>query len=679
MLRMAALPPRTMLGARPQRLRSRRMAPTVMKPFDARALRIISLIAILLFGLWLRGRDLAQTPASGDESESAMNALTILSRGIPGGTYLGLPIYENILTERWAGNPEYEFRDSSYSANDVAIYHGWLPLYSMAASFKAFGIAPDLPSTQPRVRHSIEEIHRRVIAARLPAVVFGLLFMIFLYLAAREMFGVDAALAAAAVGAIGRPFVYAAREARYHSATLAISTGCCWAIWRTFTHGRWRDFLIAAALLSALFYTHLLAFVVAVGMFGLLTPFMLRRRRCLAKIIVTGAIVAGCAVPWVLLSGFLGQTAHIPPARQFLSFPADLIYYPLVRIPYLLLPLAGLIWLGAVYFFHDALPRRVTRPLDLHQRELAFLLGWIALGFLAFLFLIPAASYFYKRMTLPMMGPGVVWGSILFAAAARSLWRDKAQVLAPVLFVATITAGNMAHLWFLERPDAAEAYATIERLRAETFAPDTKLYCTPNQQLALTFMAGLPVQSVAPIRKSFLDTYRGPIVLIDSAPPMDPITWERIQTLARARRVKLSDEQAMETAGPLSARSRKLELVGRVASIEPPLEPASEFADVVLADQRQRTAEDIESWTRGGRNNPLLRNYDVGDWSAWWPLFFYRFVDPEMRMGGKLNYADRIRSARAEVLDNSWVIFHCPRLKVAGSSLAPTGAGGDQP
>ena len=48
-----------------------------------------------------------------------MNALTILEHGVPRGEYLGLPIYENTLTEPWPGNREYEFRDSSYTAKGM--------------------------------------------------------------------------------------------------------------------------------------------------------------------------------------------------------------------------------------------------------------------------------------------------------------------------------------------------------------------------------------------------------------------------------------------------------------------------------------------------------------------------------------------------------------------------------
>src|SRR5438067_1602706 len=90
---------------------------------------------------------------------------------------------------------EYEFRDSSYSAKGLAIYHGWLPLYAMAASMEAFGVMPDrLTPGELKVQHTDDQIRRRVIAARFPSLIFGVAFMLFLYLAGREMFGADAGL-----------------------------------------------------------------------------------------------------------------------------------------------------------------------------------------------------------------------------------------------------------------------------------------------------------------------------------------------------------------------------------------------------------------------------------------------------------------------------------------------------
>src|SRR5687767_13546904 len=130
---------------------------------------IAAFVLILGTAFFLRARDLAATPSSGDEAESAINALTIAQHGVPRGDYLGLPIYENVLAEPWPQHPEYEFRDSSYSKRGLVIYHGWLPLYSMWASQRLYGVRPDEVSPDLRVRHSPAEVRRRVVAARAPA------------------------------------------------------------------------------------------------------------------------------------------------------------------------------------------------------------------------------------------------------------------------------------------------------------------------------------------------------------------------------------------------------------------------------------------------------------------------------------------------------------------------------
>src|SRR4030095_10811465 len=96
----------------------------------------------------------------------------------------------------------------------------------------------------------------------------------------------------------------------------------------------------------------------------------------------------------------------------------------------------------------NRLPDKVTKPLERHRREIVFLLAWIGIGILAFTLLIPAASYFYKRLTLAVMGPGVVWGAIMFASLARA-WRPRwSTVTAPLMFGAAVTLGFMSHLWF---------------------------------------------------------------------------------------------------------------------------------------------------------------------------------------------------------------------------------------
>src|ERR1700722_16661554 len=95
----------------------------------------ILLVILVAYGMVLRSWDVGNSEFRVDEAESSINALTILEHGVPVAYYLGLPIYENTLVQPWPENAEYEFKDSSYSDRGVAVYHGWLPLYAIAASF----------------------------------------------------------------------------------------------------------------------------------------------------------------------------------------------------------------------------------------------------------------------------------------------------------------------------------------------------------------------------------------------------------------------------------------------------------------------------------------------------------------------------------------------------------------
>jgi hypothetical protein len=115
------------------------------------------MILVIVGAVALRVSDLDAYPFWVDEAESAINALTILQHGYPTDTYLGLPIFENTLIQPWPESPEYEFRDIRYSDWHVAVYHGWLSLYAIAASFAISHIRPDAPDSARSIKHDLNE------------------------------------------------------------------------------------------------------------------------------------------------------------------------------------------------------------------------------------------------------------------------------------------------------------------------------------------------------------------------------------------------------------------------------------------------------------------------------------------------------------------------------------------
>ena len=416
-----------------------------------------------------------------------------------------------------------------------------------------------------------------------------------------------------------------------------------------------------------MFHTHLISFVVVCAATCLLLPAILRHRDAIAKLFVMGVIVAAGTVPWIFWTGFLTQTEHIPPARSFLSYPADLFIYPLKKSPMRFPAFSHCCgFCSSSCLGHWLLHRCVTQPILSHRKPIYFLLAWLIIGFFAFTLLIPAASYFYKRLALSLLGPGLVFGAMLFALTAREISERRSGLIASLAFLAIVIVTGKAFFPFFEDAEPNGSLEAINWFATHDLAPDTKIYCTPNDQLTLTFLAGVPVQSVAPVRKSFIDRYWGRIVMIESSPPYQTLQIPDIVRIAADSGSILSDAEAHRLQSSLSTRLLRMELASRCASVSPALEPPLPFTDAIINFQREYTATRQRHWMDNGANNPVMRGFDIPNFATWWPVFFYRFVDPLSRSGEHLNYADRIKSAHADVLSSGWVVFDCPPIPQEG-------------
>jgi hypothetical protein len=234
-------------------------------------------ILVLLTGLLIRMQYLDERPFWVDEAESSINALTILENGYPTDAYLGIPIYENTLIQPWPGNAEYEFRDLSYSDKHLAVYHGWLPLYAIAGSFALHGVDPDSANRVPSVKHDLNEWKRRTRAARLPAVLFGVLFLAVVFAGGRIFYGPDAAWAGLLVGSVYPYHIAISRQARYYSAEVALTTACAVSLWLLVKDCKWKHVYLTAAAFVLLFHTHLLSFSAASLVCLLVAPVIVRR------------------------------------------------------------------------------------------------------------------------------------------------------------------------------------------------------------------------------------------------------------------------------------------------------------------------------------------------------------------------------------------------------------------
>src|SRR5262249_8962644 len=140
------------------------------------------------------------------------------------------------------------------------------------------------------------------------------------------LFGTDAGLCAMLGGALASKCIWLAQQARYYSAALALSTLAIACAWRVARRGRWRDFLVSAAVAVLLFHTSSLSFAIALGASAVLLPRVLRHERAGAKLAAWAGVVVLGLVPWMLWSGFFAHRGDIPMARSLLHFRDYFVY-----------------------------------------------------------------------------------------------------------------------------------------------------------------------------------------------------------------------------------------------------------------------------------------------------------------------------------------------------------------
>lgn len=599
-----------------------------------------------------------------DEAESSINALTILEHGVPVDHYLGIPIYENTLVKPWPGNPEYEFKDISYSERGLATYHGWLPLYSMAASFALHHISPKQPEQSFSVQGGIETWKRWSRVGRFPSVVFSAIFLLLCYVAGISLLGRDAGWTALLVGCVHQTQLDVATTARYYSATVTLSTAVVLCLWLMVTRGEWKHYLLGACAFIALFFTHLITFMAGISVLSVLVPMILWRQRGSVKKLTGFAVVMAMGTaPWILSTGFLSGLGAVPPARLLLSFPSDFFVYPLARPIYFVCfggLVALLVWAWRV---RSGLPERIRTPLRRCSPAVAILSLWILTGYLSFMLFMPAASFFVERLNLSYWGPTLLLGSISAAVLSRMVSRRYSIVLAPA--IAFLLLGITGHDLRAEpSPDHDASWRSLagiaDYLNHQSFPPRTRLYASPNQHLILTFYMGLPFQSVAPVRKSFLDSYAGEIVYVEPAPFLansGALSPRSLQGVARSSGEGLSDLDAED----LSRLLRTVEYQSSVNDDTLGFRKRStaslrSYAAAALARQH---AEMAKIKAKAEPILPVFRGFSVQNAQDWRAVFFYRFVSPLSRTGPHLNYADRLRGADADLLvDTGWAVFH---------------------
>ena len=659
------------------RSNAQRIAPGAPVVRSQSSTHIWVLSILLLTGLACRIYDLGRLPLWSDEAESSINALTILQKGVPADSYQGQPLFENWMIRPWPNNSEFEFRDISYSDRHVAAYHGWLPLYSIALSFRLFGITSS-PAGMLRPQYDEGQRLRRTIAARLPSVFFGMLCIVGIYLAGCRLKGREAGLVAALLATFLATNIYYSQEARYYVETAAGVTFCIWATLAMRQSARWRDFLIGGILFSLLFYTHLAAFAAACLMWAIVMAFRANQWHATApKALLFVGVVAGLCTPWLLVTDFLRHSGQIPKAWTLLRLPGDLIVVWLVLKEFGFVVVMGAMLAGAVVVLRRRVSPRFTEPFELHKTSFVFTYLWLVVSYAVFFFSMPPSSFSASRLTPLLVPPALLFLAMVFCSVAAILSKRNVLPVAAIGAMAFVLMANWLHpgrvrlakVGMAEPDDIVHLTHSVdmavEYLRTAPIDGSTKLFASPDMHLVLTFYTGMFVQNILPVRKSYLDGYPGDVIYFSTEAfwRTGPLRPDRLLNLARTAGLELSARRALDLSCELSTLDFRSKQAENGARVIPPVAPVPPFADGLWKEQQEQTPAWVRSrWRWYSTGFPLFRNVELRDVSEWWVHYDYFLVGPDQRRNHP-NYENRIRNATLTVLPCSdLVAYYSPGL-----------------
>ncbi|MEI8310465.1 MAG: glycosyltransferase family 39 protein [Verrucomicrobiota bacterium] len=615
--------------------------------------------ALILAGVWQRVDWMNRTGLWCDEAESSINALTVLDRGFPLNEYLGIPIYENTLTEPWDGHPEYEFRDSSYSPQGLAVYHAWLPIYAIAASQALFGLRADHPVSPPAIQHGSDEIALRTVAPRVPAIVFSALCMLAVFFLAKDLGGAAAGFSALTLMAFNAKTVDFGYQARYYSMTLLMNAVAALCLVRMVRRGRWSDYLLLGLAEALLFHTHQLSSVIFACAALVTLPAVIRHRRWFLKSLAAGVLCASLVLPWIWFSGFLFTASGVPKANRLFDSLSDWLAYLFERPDQIALLVGLALVLVAGKLKPAWFPARFHDAVREHGKVYLALFAWLAAGYAAFHLLVPAASFFYERLSLVLWTPYI----LVLAMLTSDLLRGTSPRQAVIWSIAgmTVFLAVRGRLAFFEKPSVMESRSeiasVINALQKIRFENGTRVYASPNNHLTYTYYTGLPVQSVVPVRKSFFASYKSPMVFIESQMELMFPDESDILRAAKAERITLTREQAKEL-GSLVWTEIAAEELAKQGVPAPPLPPLPDYLVPVAEKTRIDMLEAREKYKMIIRYSPFFRHVSAERIKDFWLVFFYRFIDPGERTGRNLNILPRLQHAKLEFLPSANVVIY---------------------
>ncbi len=209
---------------------------------------------------------------------------------------------------------------------------------------------------------------------------------------------------------------------------------------------------------------------------------------------------------------------------------------------------------------------------------------------------MPAASYFPFRLRLLVAVLGLLVIALVVATACRAVRPGWPFLPVAVLAALLVFSGQLPSL-FPGEFDVRFA-DLIQQIQRWTLR-DGRIYASPNDHLVFTYYTGRPVQSVAAVRRAWLDAYPGDLVILDGVQYLRPNVTEA-QEIASRVGVVLSPTEATIAAQEalMGATTLNLQASGLQPTALPPM-PARATDQPLLELTRDLTRRAAAQNSRG--------------------------------------------------------------------------------
>jgi len=457
-------------------------------------IRRLAVILVFLIAFFLRIYQSAGSLLWEDEAETALNSIGILDTGLPSGFFRGMPLFESPFVQK-SDSPVYEFSEYNY-ANGLPRYHGWLPFYPIALSFKLFGAS--------------------AFAARLPSVLFSMMSLFLAYQFSMRFYNRRVAMISLTLLAANPFTLYFERQARYHALAALLVLAAIYFFYLAFTANKKRDYLAGTMSLTLLFYTHLLASLItfaAVTLYYITTKgvrFFLRDRKFLLSSILFGALI----LPWFI---YLGTQDYLTPKLISLQ-PLRLLALSVAASALLIIVLRGRTETGVgkptLMILVTVLAWIVISPLatpipSRHIRIFAPLIPIIIIALISYLDTYLLQNQRKKTFVLATL--------LLLVAASLAVFMSTLVQVDIMPYDRTSTVGTLYHyvLDGMGTDWLKEALALL----AQRNATAGTLVLITYDNYPLMFHTEYKAQLVWPIRKGYIDGYGKKMFILEEPAP----------------------------------------------------------------------------------------------------------------------------------------------------------------